>query len=360
MLPIDAALACRTFCLLGSICLNDRSNPGSASIAGDERTEFGVMATMDLNLNSLLCAVDFSKYSKAVIAYAAGLAAGLDAHITVFHTVNFPRDRLTDEAVCAQGTDAAEQIEDARHRLEQLMPQKHATAWSATVRCGEPVEAVVNYVQERDIGVVLAASYGLAGWKRLLMGTIVEELARRLNRPLLVIRPERALFPADQAGFKLRLKNILVGCDLSVASHALFPYAVEFARRFKARLHVVHAAETPVEEDLVDPETGPYTQVQQKLQDQLHERLRTRLPEAIGRSTSIVTAVVQGNPADSLRDYAVAHAADLIIVGSRAHGAIEKLLVGSTTESLIRHTPCEVLTIPCPSQAQESYATRSS
>ena len=219
--------------------------------------------------------------------------------------------------------------------------------WDTVVRCGNAVDAIVDYTEANDIGIVLVASYGLSGWKRLLLGTVVEALSRTLTRPLLVVRPSRKKRTQDPYPRQLRLKNILICCDLSSTTLSLYPYAEKFARHFAARLHVVHAMQTPVHEDLVDPTTAPYTEVQNKLQAQLHERLRRRMPAGYHQNASIITAVIPGNPADSLRDYATANAIDLIIVGVRPRSSFQKILIGSTTESMVRHAPCNVLTIPC-------------
>jgi len=301
---------------------------------------------MDTNLDRILCAVDFSKFSKSVIDYATGLAQGFGAHVTVFHALSFPRTPLQGDSDCRPGTAEPEQISKVCTRIEELMVDR-PVPWDTVVRCGNAVDAIVDYTEANNIGIVLVASYGLSGWKRLLLGTVVETLSRTLSRPLLVVRPAPKKRKQDPHPQHLRLKNILICCDLSSTTLSLYPYAEKFVRHFDASLHIVHAMETPVQEDLVDPTTAPYAEVQSKLQAQLHERLRRRMPPEYLQSASITTAVIPGNPTDSLRDYATANAIDLIIVGVRPRGSFQKILIGSTTESMVRHAPCNVLTIPC-------------
>ena len=142
---------------------------------------------MDFKVNNILCAVDFSKFSQPVLDYATGLAQGFDTDVTVFHALNIPRIPLPDDAICAPGTDEAEQIENARMRIAHLVGNRPIN-WRMVIRSGDPVEAIDVYARDQDIGIVVAASYGLSGWKRFLGGTIVEALARTLARPLLVVR----------------------------------------------------------------------------------------------------------------------------------------------------------------------------
>ncbi|MGD8971239.1 MAG: universal stress protein [Desulfobacterales bacterium] len=301
---------------------------------------------MNFKVNSILCAVDFSKFSRPVLDYATGLAQGFDTDVTVFHALNIPRMPLPDDAICTAGSEEAEQIENARLRIAHLVGNRPIN-WRTVIRSGDPVEAIDVYARDQDIGIVVAASYGLSGWKRFLGGTIVEALARTLSRPLLIIRASKASKPhAAYSADDFSLRNILVACDLSAAADKLYHCAAAFARSFDTRLHFAHTVETPVGEDRDTSAAGPYTEVQQALKDHLHERLINRLPEPIRRDSRFKAAVLQGNPADSLMDYAATNAADLIIVGVQPRHGLQKLLIGSTTETLLRHAPCSVLTVP--------------
>ncbi|MGB5423001.1 MAG: universal stress protein [Desulfobacterales bacterium] len=301
---------------------------------------------MNFKVNSILCAVDFSKFSQLVLDYVTGLAQGFDTDVTVFHALNIPRIPLPDDAICAPDTDEAEQIENARIRIARLVGNRPIN-WRTVIGSGDPVEAIDVYARDKDIGIVVAASYGLSGWKRFLGGTIVEALARTLSRPLLVVRASKASKPHTASSANdFSLQNILVACDLSAAADKLYYCAAAFARSFNTSLHFAHTVETPVIEDRDVSAAGPYTEVQQALKDHLHERLINSLPEAIRGSSRFKAVVLQGNPADSLMDYAAVNAVDLIIVGVRPRHGLQKLLIGSTTETMLRHAPCEVLTVP--------------
>jgi nucleotide-binding universal stress UspA family protein len=301
---------------------------------------------MNFKVSSILCAVDFSKFSQPVLDYVTGLAQGFDTNVTVFHALNIPRIPLPDDAIWSPKTDESEQIENARVRIARLVGNRPIN-WRTVIRSGDPVEAIEVYARDQDIGIVVAASYGLSGWKRFLGGTIVEALARTLSRPLLVVRASRVSKPHKAySADDFSLQNILVACDLSAAADKLYHCAAAFARSFDTSLHFAHTVETPVGEDPGVSEAGPYTEVQQALKDHLHKRLINRLPEPIRRIGRFKAVVLQGNPADSLMDYAAVNAIDLIIVGVRPRHGLQKLLIGSTTETLLRHAPCEVLTVP--------------
>jgi nucleotide-binding universal stress UspA family protein len=297
-------------------------------------------------MKTILCAVDFSKFSQPVIDCAAGLAQGFAVPVAVFHALNVSRTPLPPDAVATPDTDEAGQVQTVRTRVAHLVGDRQID-WHVVIRRGNPVEAIEAYTRDHEVGMVVAASYGLSGLQRFLGGTIVEALARRLPTPLLVVRTRRTgkQQPASTAhGFSMQ--NILVGCDLTAASDTLFACSAVFARCFGSRLHFAHTVEAPIAADHGDATTGSYTEAQQGLKDDLHERLILRLPEGIRRDGRFEADVLEGNPADTLRDYAAATAVDLIIIGVRPRRGFQKLLIGSTTESLLRHAPCNVLAVP--------------
>jgi nucleotide-binding universal stress UspA family protein len=70
--------------------------------------------------------------------------------------------------------------------------------------------------------------------------------------------------------------------------------------------------------------------------------LTTRLPEAFAGHEPIVR---EGHPSgEILKTIAELHT-DLVVIGARGHGAIQRLLVGSTSESVLAHAPCSVLVV---------------
>jgi nucleotide-binding universal stress UspA family protein len=61
-------------------------------------------------------------------------------------------------------------------------------------------------------------------------------------------------------------------------------------------------------------------------------------------SAPIVTRVVQGHPAQVLLD--AARGADLLVVGSRGHGTLAGMLLGSVSQHCVQHSPCPVVVVP--------------
>ncbi|KPJ78296.1 MAG: hypothetical protein AMJ54_04200 [Deltaproteobacteria bacterium SG8_13] len=293
---------------------------------------------------TILCAIDFSKFSKQLIRYATQLAGRLSADLVVFHSVCFPRSASQDTAASGQVGDGKEGVQRARELIDELMAGQQLP-WRSEIRIGEPVVELKALVRELPIDMVLTASYDLSGWKRLLLGTVVEELAQTLSVPMLVVKPPRHS-GSDLTGEPLNLATIQVCCDLVSQTEPLFRWAVNLARPFGASLHCVHALEKPIDVGVIDPTDAPYEEVQQTLLDRLHARLVGQLPQDMQTDKTIATAVVPGTAGDKMVAYAREHKVDLLIVGVKQHRGIQKRLIGSTTDTALRRAPCQVLTVP--------------
>ena len=71
----------------------------------------------------------------------------------------------------------------------------------------------------------------------------------------------------------------------------------------------------------------------------------TMVPEACRDWCTAQTALLDGEPYIALMNFAKEQDIDMIVLGIRGHTLLEKLLVGSTTDRLIRHSPFPVLAV---------------
>ena len=78
--------------------------------------------------------------------------------------------------------------------------------------------------------------------------------------------------------------------------------------------------------------------------------LENTIKEVLGEACAIAVTplVVQGYPAPSLLE--AAHGADLLVVGSRGHGAFAGMLLGSVGEHCVTHAACPVVVVRRPPQ----------
>jgi nucleotide-binding universal stress UspA family protein len=140
-----------------------------------------------------------------------------------------------------------------------------------------------------------------------------------------------------------RPTRLVVGIDGSPPSKAALRWAIGYAALTDGVVDAVTAWDYPANYEWV-----PVVVEGEAFRDQAVARLEEAVREVAGREplVKVVETVVQGHPAQILVDEA--RGADLLVVGSRGHGAFTSALVGSTSERCVRHALCPVVVVHSP------------
>lgn len=140
------------------------------------------------------------------------------------------------------------------------------------------------------------------------------------------------------------IAKILVPVDFSEHAAIALERAADLARRFGARLHLLHAYELP----------GPaMTEYQISIPEPLAEQVRAAasvrldaLRERLEASGLEVTCeLVRDGAADAVESVATSQEADLVVMGTHGHTGLQHLLLGSVAERTVRSAPCPVMTV---------------
>jgi nucleotide-binding universal stress UspA family protein len=139
--------------------------------------------------------------------------------------------------------------------------------------------------------------------------------------------------------------QVLCPTDLSEASRPSLTYAAAVARRYGARLTVLHAVPpfgTLVVQSLEAGSSMPM--VLPPLDDATAAVRAFALDALAGLDADVV--VQTGDPSWVIVEEAVAKAVDLIVMGTHGRGGFDRLLSGSLAEKVLRRASCPVLAIP--------------
>lgn len=138
-------------------------------------------------------------------------------------------------------------------------------------------------------------------------------------------------------------KRILVPLDFSEPSKRAVCFAREWAARFGARVYLLHVIEpTSFMSDLDEsPLVMPKHDIAQAAKNAL-----TRLAEEdLGKKTPVSVLVRKGKAWDEIVKTAKTLKIDLIIIPTYANQGLERIILGSTAERVVRYAPCPVLTL---------------
>jgi nucleotide-binding universal stress UspA family protein len=137
-------------------------------------------------------------------------------------------------------------------------------------------------------------------------------------------------------------RHVLLATDLTSISALAAQYAQRIASAADARLSILHVF-NPVR--MPHSETVGAHATPKELRkrdsdrlDALYDSIRQHLPRAEKH-------LLDGEPTPVVIDYASRERADLIVTGTHSNRALDRLLLGSTAEAIVRKSPCPVMTI---------------
>ncbi len=298
---------------------------------------------MRILLKNIICTTDFSDLSNRAIPFAASLAKEFNAKLFLCHVIGLPSTAIYGEILM----DPIEQQEKAvRYAQEQLngLTDLQKVEWEALISMGHTADEITRLAREKSADLVVAATHGRSGLKRFLLGSVVERLMRTLPCPLLSI-PAPAADAPDPADRPLRFERILVGCDFSMDAELALQHGLSLAQEFQSELHLTHVIEKPA---YVMPEgqmAGVPDDFIPMMKKQLREKLAGLIPAEARNWCRPELTLLEGRPDEELIRYAESKKIDLIVLGAHGQGLVEKLLVGSTTDRVVRRALCPVLSV---------------
>ena len=297
----------------------------------------------------ILLAADGSAESHQAAQMACELSKNLGSELHLVHVWPVPSVYSTSPDWAIMAPDFEERVyelaeKETRPGLEEQVTrieESGGTVAEAHLRLGRADAEIVSLAEELSAGLVVIGSRGLGAMKRALMGSVSTSVVRHAHCPVLVTRGG-----APREG-GLLTAGILVGLDGSIESAAAADAAAEIAHATGSRMHVTYACS-------VEP-TPPYPHIYamerwQSEIEQAKKEARTFIEEQAGRIGTETEMEVEphltfGEPAGDMIRLAEEVGARLIVTGSRGLGGIRRSLMGSVSDSVVRHAHCSVLVV---------------
>jgi nucleotide-binding universal stress UspA family protein len=303
-----------------------------------------------INIQHVLCPVDFSEFSRHAFSRAVAVARGYGADITVLHVLPVPSLvpalPYGPEGPGPFGFEAVD-----RERALAELPRFFAT--------GHPIDVPVHYetieassvhkeilvqASKTSADLVVVGTHGRSGFDHLFLGSVAERTLRTSRVPVLVVPPHtRDVVPAPTEPFR----SVLCAVDFSPDSARALEHAASLARHGAGRLTLLHVVEPiPVG---YDPMVGPPFDIagyEFRLEESGRAQLRKLAPDRLTAGCEVETVLARGKAYKEILRVAAECQADVIVLGVHGRNAFDRLVFGSTTEHIIRRARCPVLAVP--------------
>jgi nucleotide-binding universal stress UspA family protein len=285
----------------------------------------------------ILCPVDFSEHSDLALKYAAAGARAFDATLVVFHSARFelPAYFTSAQADALERQRGAQQkqVKDflRAHTRKVLGQETSEIRFRFETADTHPVDATLAVAQKLKVGLVVMGTHGRGGARRLWLGSVAENVVRRTDVPVFVVRPKQHEFinPADPQSAPA-LATILCPINFTEASRSALRHAVSLAQQFRARLV------TPC---IIEP--GDELSIAEA-----RRKLAAWLDETATKECDTLIVTTKGHAAEQIVLLAARTKADLVVMGDQRRRLLQTWLSGGTTELVLRHVPAPVLVVP--------------
>ena len=286
----------------------------------------------------ILVPTDGSEHSDRAVDHAKLLAEAFDATLHLFRVVDI---EATAGPFSAGGVDdgyVEQHTADEREALaEQQATLSESIQVEATVTTGNPANEILEHVRENDIDLIVMGTHGRSGLRRYLTGSVAERVLRLAPVPVLTVRATEA--SAVGRGYS----RILVPTDGSERAAAAVAHAVAIADIYGGTVHAVNVV------NVGDVATGAEVGVPEKFLQELEasgsEATESVADEARSAGVDVRTEVLTGRPKHELLTYIGDHDIDLVVMGTHGRTGLDRVLLGSTAEALVRRAEVPLLTV---------------
>ncbi len=298
-----------------------------------------------MQIKKILIPVDFSEFSDRAVKYALAVAEKFSSEIVLLHAVVLFQDDIGEEQKLEEYETWIRKHEHHINRQmnsrKQKISDRGLKVETVILRGISSADTVLDYLKDHQFDLVVMGTHGRAGLKHLLQGSVAEKVVRLSPVPVLTVHRSVEDF---------QLKNILVPIDFSAYSKAAADSAVSLAKIFGARIDFIHVIEQEIHpsfyasgvESIFEIDTGLGARVRENMKEFLADQLPSDLDKQF--------VVKEGKAHKEIVEYSKEHQSDIIVIATHGLTGLDYILLGSTTEKVVRWSNTPVLTVKVKNQ----------
>jgi len=291
---------------------------------------------------TILAPTDGSDHARRAAAHACALASAFDGEVHVLAVADvqaaagpFSAGGISPEERERFERQSREWLETTEESIPEDVPCQ------TVLRDGSPAKTIAEYADEIDAGMIAMGTHGRSGVSRYVLGSVSERVLRLADAPVFTVKAGDRTEPGEP------IEDVLVPTDGSRRAAAAVEHGIALAGIDGARVHAVSVLDEPV--GLADEDVLP---------DEVHDEIRTQARAATEEVASAaqaagleaVTDLRPGRPAEELLAYVDEAGIDLIAMGTQGRTGLNRYLLGSTTERVVRHAPIPVVAVRAPEE----------
>jgi nucleotide-binding universal stress UspA family protein len=283
--------------------------------------------------DKILVPLDGSELAEVALPYAEELAGRLGSEGTLLYVSESAEGQYHRIPQFYMEETAKATRRGAERYLEK--PEGKAIKVESAVLVGHPADEIVAYADKEDIGLIVMATHGRSGIKRLALGSVAEKVVRTAKQPVALIRAKGARPDVREKGM---LNKALVPLDGSKESEAVIPYIEELASKLKGEVvllqvlaqtyHVITGGEGISEIPYTDEEMEP-------LRASAGDYLKTVAGGLEGKGITTRSEVRVGAVAEEIIKLADELYVDMVAMSTHGRSGVSRWAFGSIADKVL-------------------------
>ena len=295
--------------------------------------------------SKMLIPLDGSKTAEKVLPYARYLASKFKIPIELLAVIDIAElaTHISAEKARYLNTMIEDGVRASTAYLRGIATTFPDAKVTCTVEKGRAEDTIIEK-GEGDTGLLITmATHGRSGLNRFLLGSVAEKVLRGSGNPLLLIRASDEAKAEGEA----RLTSIVVPLDGSELAESVLPGVVTMAKIFDVEVHLFRAYQVPYNAYTGDDGyTVNYEELNAALRDESNEYLEKKVAELKKLGVKKVSALTkEGFAGDEIIALGRKTPDNLIAMCSHGRSGVRRFVLGSVTETVVRHCGDPVLVV---------------
>lgn len=277
-------------------------------------------------LDTILLGLDFAEPSANTIQSAFTLAKKFESKIIPIHVL--PNDIANEKVAKLLKETATEKLKE----IEKQIAEKNIQKGASILKYGSPIEAISSAIVSSKSSILVIGA-GDSKKQKFKLGITTAHIIQKSEKPVFVIK--------DNA--PLSINQILCPVDFSNTSKRALTNAIIIAKKFKAKLVIISVCEIENSSWILSTDAleNENTSRIEKHSKKFHDFLK----EFHLSGLEWQQETLKGNPAQEILKALANHQIDLLVIGTSGRTGLNRLIIGSVTEKVIREVPCSFLTL---------------
>ncbi|MCP5097293.1 MAG: universal stress protein, partial [Chloroflexi bacterium] len=282
-----------------------------------------------LQFENIVVPLDGSTFAEQPLSLVQAFGLAYEAQVTLVSVIPNGQPKLPLYKSAFRRVPHTRQNDELEHYLGHLVTEFNSAGVSTGFSIGNgPVAQQIDALaQDGHADLIVMSTHGRSGVERWLIGSVANKLIVNTTTPLLLMRPT-----GEWRSRWSQFKRILVTLDGSQTAEKVIDYTRLLAHQFDSEIILLS----------VPGSSQPDNAYKQSIEQYLDQLLQSLTADGI-KAQAIVTGT---DPASTIVDISQSETVDLIMMATQGLGGLDRFMIGSVADRVLRHTVCPIFLVP--------------